>query len=85
MKAIKNSVSIFLCLQTLFESSQAYQKEYKGKETDLSLPLADQETNLLQMSLKYWTVLKETKDCVIDAYECRLDEYDEYLEADLSL
>ena len=37
------------------------------------------------MELNYWTILKETKDCVLDPYECTLDEYDTYLEGDLSL
>lgn len=37
------------------------------------------------MSLKYWTILKETKECVLDSYECTLDEFDKILEAELTL
>ena len=51
----------------------------------MSLPLSNSDVNSLSMSLSYWTLKKETKDCVIDAYECRLDEYDQYLEGELSL
>ena len=37
------------------------------------------------MEMTYWTTLKETKECVLDPYDCNLDEYDTYFEGDLKL
>ena len=70
------TVSKLLLFPSLINQTLAFQKEFKGKETTLELPLSNQDQNSLLMSLTYWTLLIETKSCVVDAYECTLDEYD---------
>jgi hypothetical protein len=53
-----------------------FQKIFNGEETILDLPLQNPEGINTAMELKYWTMLKETKDCVLAPYECNLDEYE---------
>jgi hypothetical protein len=62
-----------------------FQRTFKGADTVMKMPLTDELTTLRKMEMKYWTTLKETKECVLDPYDCTLDEYDTYFEADITL
>ena len=56
-----------------------------GDEKTKSLELINEGNTGIKMEMTYWTTLKETKECVLDPYDCNLDEYDTYFEGDLKL
>ena len=63
----------------------AAQQILKSSPTTIKLPLTLDPSRQERMSLTYWTSLKETNDCILDPYECSLDEYEKWFEGELSL
>jgi len=71
-----SAVLQMLLVASSITSIVGFQKIFNGAETTLDLPLVLPEGGNAAMQLKYWTTLKETKDCVLAPYECNLDEYE---------
>ena len=78
------SVLPFVLFSSISYTS-AFQRLFLGDEKTKSLELINEGNTGIKMEMTYWTTLKETKECVLDPYDCNLDEYDTYFEGDLKL
>ena len=57
----------------------------EGPKKTVDLPLTNDISREERMKMTYWTSYKETKACLLDPYDCSLDEYEKWFEGELSL